>query len=305
MDVLLLHNPTAGREDHDRVELIDRFRSRGYEPDYCSTKSDRFPEALKDGYDLIAVAGGDGTVRKVVTRIVDRAVPLVVIPLGTANNIARSLRIPLDGFDLPYPNSLGDCLVKMDLGKGRFGSSEEVLAEGIGMGALAATMDEKVGRGETGLGKVVAARQVVAKVFAKAETFKALISVDGRKIDGNFLSVEALLHAYCGPALRLCPPADSGDGLIDVVIVEEERREEMVAWINSPENSDPPVHIERGKRAVFEWSRKPALRSDDGLLGLKSSVKAIEIRIDGGPLRVVVPDTRLARAERAKDREVV
>jgi len=304
MDALLLHNPTAGREDHDRVGLIERFRNAGYRPDYCSTKSDRFPDVLKDPYGLIAVAGGDGTVRKVVTRIVDRETPLVVIPLGTANNIARSLRIPLDGYDLPAPDDIADCLVKLDLGMGRFGDSEEPLAEGIGMGALAATMDEKVGRGEIGLGKVVAARQVVSRVIEKAEPFKALLTIDGREIQGEFLSVEALLHAYCGPALKLCPPADSGDGLIDVVLLEEDRRREMAAWVNSPENSEPPVRIERGKKVTFEWSRKPALRSDDGLLKLKSSVKQIEMRIQGEPVKVVVPDHRVARLEPRRNKEV-
>lgn len=298
MKALLLHNPTAGREDHDRIELMARFEQAGYEPHYCSTKSDRFPEILDEPFDLLAVAGGDGTVRKVVTRLAHRATPLIVLPLGTANNVARSVGIPLDGLELPHPHEIGDCLDRLDLGLGTFGSITTVLAEGIGMGALAATMDEKVGKGEKGEDKIVAARKIVARVISKAKPFKATLQIDDRTVEGKFLFVEALLHAFCGPALRLCPLADSGDGLLDVVLLEEERGEEMAAWVKSPENSEPPVRIERGKKVVFEWSEKPPLRLDDERLELPSSVKSVEMRVHGEPLQVVVPRSGATREEK-------
>jgi diacylglycerol kinase (ATP) len=53
-------------------------------------------ELLREGVDLIAVAGGDGTVREVASTLVGATVPLLVIPLGTFNNFARSLALPAD-----------------------------------------------------------------------------------------------------------------------------------------------------------------------------------------------------------------
>ena len=46
--------------------------------------------------DAVIVAGGDGTVGKVAKRLAGTDVPLVVLPTGTANNIARSLGIGVD-----------------------------------------------------------------------------------------------------------------------------------------------------------------------------------------------------------------
>ena len=60
---------------------------------YCSTKDDDFSDQLHQPADLIVVAGGDGTVAKIVKNMPDRGVPIAIIPLGSANNIARSFGI--------------------------------------------------------------------------------------------------------------------------------------------------------------------------------------------------------------------
>jgi hypothetical protein len=49
--------------------------------------------------DLVAVAGGDGTVASVARRMVGRGIPVAVLPMGTANNIARSLGLLKKSFE--------------------------------------------------------------------------------------------------------------------------------------------------------------------------------------------------------------
>lgn len=44
---------------------------------------------------LLVVAGGDGTISTTLGRLYDCGIEFAIIPLGTTNNIARSLRIPL------------------------------------------------------------------------------------------------------------------------------------------------------------------------------------------------------------------
>lgn len=48
------------------------------------------------GYDLVIAAGGDGTIGSVATHIAESGLPLAILPLGTANDVARSLHVPLD-----------------------------------------------------------------------------------------------------------------------------------------------------------------------------------------------------------------
>lgn len=51
-------------------------------------------EAAADGIDLVVAVGGDGTVRGCAEALADTGVPLGIVPLGTGNLLARTMRIP-------------------------------------------------------------------------------------------------------------------------------------------------------------------------------------------------------------------
>jgi Diacylglycerol kinase catalytic domain len=91
MRITLIHNPTAGRGKHDKKELIAALAKVGHHATYQSTKKSDYKKALKRPTDLVLVVGADGTVAKVACRLIDTGIPLSVLPLGTANNLARSL----------------------------------------------------------------------------------------------------------------------------------------------------------------------------------------------------------------------
>ena len=86
-----MHNPTAGRGKHDKRELMAALANAGHHAIYQSTKKSDYKKALKKPADLVLAAGGDGTVGKVGCELIDSSIPLGVLPLGTANNLARSL----------------------------------------------------------------------------------------------------------------------------------------------------------------------------------------------------------------------
>jgi len=93
MRALLVHNPTAGTKSHDKGSIIDALQLADIKVDYVSTKDDDLKRALRRACDVVIAAGGDGTIGYVFTHLVDRSIPLGVLPLGSANNIARSLGI--------------------------------------------------------------------------------------------------------------------------------------------------------------------------------------------------------------------
>ena len=53
-------------------------------------------EAVDSHYDIVAVAGGDGSINEVGTRLIGTDIALAVIPCGSGNGLSRCLNIPLD-----------------------------------------------------------------------------------------------------------------------------------------------------------------------------------------------------------------
>ncbi len=91
-----MHNPKAGRGNHGKKELMAALANAGHHAIYESTKNSDYKKALEKSVDLVLAAGGDGTVGKVGRELIDSGMPLGVLPLGTAKNLARSL-----GFTAP------------------------------------------------------------------------------------------------------------------------------------------------------------------------------------------------------------
>src|SRR5207244_757183 len=122
--------------------LKNLVRAEGHEVLYRSSKDDHWASILERPADLIAVAGGDGTVGRVAKRIAGRGVPLTVLPMGTANNIARTLGLA----DVPVERLIAGWKharrVRFDIGtaRGPWGSSRFI--EGVGLGLFAWTLPE-------------------------------------------------------------------------------------------------------------------------------------------------------------------
>ena len=93
MRITLIHNPSAGTRTAGRDELIGALASHGHDVLYQSMEAGDFAHALGVPADVVIACGGDGTVGKVACALLYRAVPLAIVPRGTANNIAGFLGI--------------------------------------------------------------------------------------------------------------------------------------------------------------------------------------------------------------------
>src|SRR5690606_30915818 len=94
----LLHNPGAGEGDLTKKDLITLIQSAGFGCSYSSTKKKGWENIESMETDFLILAGGDGTVRKVASelldkKLLDKKLPIGLLPFGTANNIAKTLGI--------------------------------------------------------------------------------------------------------------------------------------------------------------------------------------------------------------------
>jgi diacylglycerol kinase (ATP) len=233
--VTLLHNPGAGFEDYSTEQLLKALRRQGYDPVYEPTFVDDFSESLRDPGELVVIAGGDGTVGQVAKHLVGRGIPIGLLPLGTANNIATSLGIagkPADiiaGWDLSNRQSF-------DVGLVNGPAEEAYFLESTGFGLFPrlirqreAEKTEKDSRQE----ELADALKHQLDILNQYQAHPATIYLDDQPFSGNYLLVEIMNIPLAGPNMDLAPKADPGDGLLDVVMVREEEREKFAQYLTA------------------------------------------------------------------------
>jgi diacylglycerol kinase family enzyme len=193
----------------------------------------RWIEALNTAKtDLFAVAGGDGTANKVFRELAGNATPVTVIPLGTANNIADTL-----GLTAGSPEELiaawpGFVLRPIDIGEAAAPWGRRQFVETVGCGLLA----ELFRRAEESAEPDDKVRQGLELLRYSLEVMRPggwELELDGADLSGEFLGVEAMNIREVGPELRLAPTADPGDGLLDVVLIPEEQRDALSAYVEA------------------------------------------------------------------------
>lgn len=105
--VVLVESPHAGagRQGngaavrHDARELLEGAGVTVGEVVQVSALDHRLPQGARwreRGFAAVVAAGGDGTIGAVATQLAGTDLPLGILPLGTSNDVARSLGIPLD-----------------------------------------------------------------------------------------------------------------------------------------------------------------------------------------------------------------
>ena len=100
--IVIIHNPKAGQRSGGFFRrVIDGLEDRGAKLELCRTEARGDAERIAAGHDfsdcdVVAVAGGDGTINEVANGLARRAdplaaPPLAVIPIGTANVLAHEI----------------------------------------------------------------------------------------------------------------------------------------------------------------------------------------------------------------------
>jgi diacylglycerol kinase family enzyme len=289
MRALVVHNPTAGTKGHDKRSIIDALRLAGIKVDYLSAKDDDLKRALKHTCDVVVAAGGDGTIEYVFTHLMDRSLPIGILPLGSANNIARSLGIAGTPVELAEQWRGGHVhsfhLVEVTYGKDR----RELCTEGFGVGLMAALIKRRSKRkAADGADDIRRGRRTLTALVRDAEPLDMEVNIDGKPWKSDLISVDVLNIPFTGPALPLAHNADPGDTLLDVIGFERDRRDKLMHWIESPHKDAPPVSARRGEQIEIRW-RNADSRLDDKVVKGKPDWQQALVCCDPKPLHILVP----------------
>jgi diacylglycerol kinase (ATP) len=287
MKAVLVHNPNAGDGEISGEELRALLRDADVSAFYQSSKTGELTAALAMPCDVIIIAGGDGTVAKAITQMPDRSVPIAILPLGTANNIASSFGI--GGYLEDILAGIRDAerrTLDVAIARGPWGCAR--IVEGIGLGALVRGA-ERVGKPDAEQDKrLKKARKAIRREVKRGEPDRVRVYLDDELMPEEHLLLEVLNIPCGGPRLRLAPQADPGDGLFDLVALEPSRRKEMARWLKGKDPDEPPPFVtHRGRKVRIVWEGTP-LHVDDDIPPAEDYATTVELEMEPDPVSILV-----------------
>lgn len=296
----VLHNPGAGEGETSRQDLIDQLESAGFKCSYSSTKPFRWENIETEDVDFLVLAGGDGTVRKIAEellsrKVIEKQLPLGLLPLGTANNIAKTLGISGSPGDIisGWHNAQ---IQNFDVGKISGLEKPSFFLESFGYGLFPRLMHEMKRQGKNDIEdpkeKILAALILLRDLIADAPVKKCKLNVNGKDYSGEFLLIEVMNIRSIGPNLNLAPGANPADGEFEVVLISESQRSALAGYVQKKIDGEE-VLIDfptlKARDLTISWDGK-RVHVDDKYFKVKEPVE-IKIEMRAGLLEFLLPVT--------------
>ncbi len=288
MNAKLIWNTNAGNVNLSSSVITEALAAVGIDAELCETTSlEHLDEVLADSsLDTVIVAGGDGSVRQVVKRLRGRNAKLLILPMGTANNLAGALGIRLPVLELI--GLLGERVLRpLDVGVVRCADFEDIFMEGAGVGLFAQTMH---GYGEDSGKSVLKALTAVIGTITAPPVLNAKLFIDDEQLQTELSMLEVLNTPAIGPRLNLVTTADPSDGFLEVMTIEPNNGvgflNYAVSALGGSLEALENVTVRRAKRVHLEWDGG-ALHAD----GESATVAAgiAEFWLEEAALSVVLP----------------
>ncbi|MFD6325531.1 diacylglycerol kinase [Streptomyces sp. NPDC058442] len=257
-EITLFVNPTAGRGRGARAArpAASALRAAGFSVrtvlgEDAADALARARGAVEEGTGALIAVGGDGMVNLALQAVVGTGTPLGLVAVGTGNDFARSLGMPLR-----EPAAAGrmiadalKCGRVRDIDLGRVGDRwfGAVLASGFD-----SRVNDRGNRMRLPAGRFKYDLAVVAELAA-LRPIPYRITLD----DGAVREVEATLVAVgngasYGGGMRICPGADLTDGLFDVTVVGDCGRARLLRVFPTVYRG---THVDLPEVSVFRASR--------------------------------------------------
>jgi YegS/Rv2252/BmrU family lipid kinase len=298
--LMVILNPAAGHgraanlasKIHARLKARTAFEwVETQRPDHAVELAER---AARDGFDVIAAAGGDGTAHEVANGILraGSGAALGLIPVGSGNDFAWMAGAVLDDPERAARQVVEGVVRQVDAGQvrdERGPTAQRYFTNGIGIGfdAVVAIESRKLRRLRGFTMYVVAVLQTM-RFYYRATN--AALDNDGRRIELPLLMGSIAIGRRYGGGFLVCPSASPDDGLFDVCLVPQVSRLSMLAFIprfmKGTHVTDRRVTMARGAHVTVRCAEPMAVHADGEIFSNGS--REIEAQILPGALRVVV-----------------
>jgi len=221
-------NPIAGKGDValNEIFLAKYFDSAEYDltvkmSNYAGHAQVLVKESLRDGAQMLVACGGDGTINEVASCLVGTEVPLGIIPMGSGNGLAESLGIPRkvkEAIDIIKQGKTSNIDAALVNGKPFFSNM------GIGFDAKVISNYNK-----SGTRRFWAYLKAVFKSIKEFNTVESIkVELNGKTFRANPFMFFVSNSKIMGYDISLTRMASMEDGLLDVVIIENLNRGEML-----------------------------------------------------------------------------
>ncbi|MBD2537889.1 lipid kinase [Coleofasciculus sp. FACHB-SPT36] len=262
---LLLLNRHARRGKEGLSEAVAKLQELGFDLQEESTqKPQQIPEIIRryrDRVDLVIIGGGDGTLNAAAEGLIDTQLPLGILPLGTANDLARTLSIPVS---LPEACEVIATGQKQRIDLGWVNGKHFFNVASLGLSVQITQQLTKEIKQRWG---VLAYAVTAIQVIGRSRPFLAKIRLNGESIQVRTVQIAVGNGRYYGGGMTVADDATIDDQRLDVYSLEVQNAWQIVRLLPS---------MLKGKQA--EW---PEVRSLQGREIEVSTLKPLPINTDG------------------------
>ncbi len=289
---MFILNPSSGKElaGDFKEQTIETLTSMGFEVEVKETQgegdaTDFARLACEEKYDLVTAMGGDGTINEAVNGLAEQEHrPLFsLIPLGTVNDFARALGIPLDparaieGLKTAQPRFT-------DIAKAQNQYFMNILA----VGQVAESVSNVSVEQKTKLGPLAYLIEGVKALTSEDET-EVVVEHDNGTWSGNAVVVLVALTNSVGGFEKLAPDAQTDDGFLHVFIVKSKGLTAFIrmasAVLRGKIEEDPDVVVIKTEKVRIETSKEMTCNLD----GDEGCSTPIAVQILKKHIEVLVP----------------
>lgn len=242
--------------------------------------------------DVVVSVGGDGMLSSVAGEVSSRGGTLGLVPAGRGNDFVRMLGLSHE------PQAIADVLLHgtatvTDLLSVRLGEGPARIVAGSVYAGVDAVAGEIVDRVRWMPGALQYPYAAVHSL-ATYRPVEACVVVDGVEHAFRAATVVVANSAYYGSGMRIAPPADVHDGMLDVVVIEAASRRELIRALPKVYDGGhvdlPEVHVLRGRSVAVSGTPAVPMGGDGEPLGHLPASGDDPARIDvlPGALRLLL-----------------